>query len=73
MFSKCPLQSPCGCTNGDIVFLRRFSFRALDYEGEIECKSQTKFVRIVTAVQEGSKRLELHKRLFKAALYIFRE
>ena len=59
--------------NGDIVFLRRFSFRALDYEGEIEYKSQTKFVRIVTALQEGSKRLERQIRLFKAALYIFRE
>ena len=73
MFSKFPLQSPCGCTNGDIVFLRRFSFKAVDCEGEIEYKSQTKFVRIVTPIQEGSKRLELRKRLSKAALYMFRE
>ena len=73
MFSKFPLQSPCSCTNGDIVFLRPFSFKPVDCEGEIEYKSQTKFVRIVTAIQEGSKRPELRKRLSKAALYIFRE
>lgn len=45
--SKFPRQIPCGCTNGDIVFLRHFSFKAVDCEGEIEYKSQTKFVRIV--------------------------